>query len=644
MLKLMRNFVTSWVGMLVLALAVGSMAIVFGQSGSMSGGGSEREIVLATIGKQAITDRQYMAAVERIVSREREENPDLDIPTFLQSGGGDMVLQQMIVSEALKLFASQNGVTVSKRLVDGEIASIPAFQVNGEFNEDNFRRLIAEQNISEGELRDSIAQDVVRRQLLQPVIAGMRLPDSAAQHYARMLLEQRAGQILAIPSMLMPDPGKPTDAQLDAFYKKHADAYTIPERRAFRYADISAAGLTDRAKPDAAEVRKYYDDNPGEFGGLETRDVQQIMLPDMDAAKAFVARLEGGTPFVAAAREKGFSAADVTITAASKDDLTKRLDADAADAAFALAAKAVSEPLPSGFGVRVIQINAVHPPRAQPFASVAEQITAELTQERLLDLLADMVNDAEDRLDEGQSLADVAQTLSLAVQTEAPVTRDGRRFDAEYQMTSVDLPVAARVFELSSEEGPRVIEVDEGHYALVEVMDVVRPTLVPLDHVRNELMLHWSLDARSAEARKVADGIAKALDDGQSLNSALAGRRLPPVENLTVRRLELTQMLSQNQPVPPPVLTLLNIPEGKTKVVAAPDEQGWFVVRVDKVTAGSDEEITPLADGLRQALGRDAGNELAEAFIRTVERSAKVVRRPEAVQAVNARMSGVYED
>ena len=644
MLQLMRRFVSSWAGILVLVVAVGAMAIVFGQTGGPGGSSSERETVLATVGKTGITDRQYYAAIDRVVAREREQNPGINNAAFLQAGGGEMVLQQMIISEALKAYADANGIVVSRRLVDGEIASIPAFQLNGEFNEATFRRLLDEQNISEAELRDSIAQDLIRRQLLQPVIAGIGVPGLIAENYARMFLEQRQGDILPVPSMLMPDPGKPSDKQLQEFHQNHRDAYTIPERRAFRYAEISAASLSARATPTAEEVRQYYDSHPGEFGGLETREVQQIVLPDAAAARAFVEKVRAGTAFADAAREAGFSARDTAVGTVSEAELAQQLDEAAADAAFALTANSVSDPLPTDFGQRVVHVGAIHPPQAQPFAAVSARIATQLSQSKLHELMSDMVNDAEDRIDDGQSFADVAKAFSLTVQTEAPVTSDGRRFDSEYQVSTVELPILDRVFELDPLEGPRAVQIDDEHYALVEVTDVIAPELVPLDKIRDDVAAQWVLDARARAARAEAEAIIKALNEGQDLARVVAGRKLPPAEALAVRRLELSQMLSQGQQVPPPVMMLLNVPAGKAHLVEAPDGQGWFVVRVNEVQAGADADAKALAENLRQALAQEAGNELAESFLRTIERSAKVVRQPDALKAVNARLTGAFED
>ena len=303
MLNSMRKSATTWVGIPILGLAIGAMVFTMFQPQGPLVSSEASGSVAATVGKGAILDSEYSSAVERAAQREREQQPEMTTARFLDAGGGGMVLEQLIRGKALDSFGAANGMVVSRRMIDGEIASIPAFQLNGRFDDATFRNILAEQRISEQELRQSISTDLLQRQLLQPVMLGAHVPQAMAERYALLLLEQRKGEILPIPAAIMPDPGKPTDAQLQAFHDSHKAAYTIPERRAFRFAEIDDAALIARAKPDAAAIRAYYDQHPAEFGGVERRDVRQIVLSDEAKAKAFIAKVRGGTDFLKAAAD-----------------------------------------------------------------------------------------------------------------------------------------------------------------------------------------------------------------------------------------------------------------------------------------------------------------------------------------------------
>lgn len=640
MLQLLRKSVSSWVGILILAVALGALVFTLFQPNTPGGAPGQSGSVLAVVGDGAIRESDYLGAVDRAVSRERERAPQLTNPEFIAAGGGEMVLQQLIAGKAMNAFGAKNGMVISRRMIDGEIASIPAFQVNGKFDDATFRRLIGQQRISEAEIRDSIATDLMRRQLLQPAVSGTTVPRSMAEPYAALLLEQRRGVILPVPSASMPDPGKPTDEQLKAFHAENKAVYTVPERRAFRFAEIDGGMLMEKAKPSPEAVRKYYDENPMEFGGLETRDIRQIVLPDEARAKAFVASVRGGTPFAVAAEAEGYGEADITLGTLTQDATAQQLNPDAAKAAFALKPGAVSDPVQSSFGWHVVEVRAVHPPKPQPFPAVAAGIEKKMIDEKLADLMAETVAGAEDKLAEGQSLADVAKTLGAAVQTSPALTADGRLFDDSYAATRVDQPLLPKAFAADLSEGPQVVELEGGRHALLEVTDVIPPTLVPIDKIREDVEMAWAIKARSDAAKAEAERIAAAASKGEMLQQATAGKRLPAPQALTVRRLELTQMAQQGQQVPPPVVMLLNTPKGQARVIPAPGGQGWFVVKVEDVVPGNIAEAPQLTDAVRQSLVRDAGSEMAESFVRSIERDVGVVRKPDAVKAVNRRLTG----
>ena len=643
MLQFLRKSVSSWVGILILGLALGALVFTLFQPNAPGGSGQSGQ-VLATVGDKAVTESDYLRTVDRVVNRERQRTPTLTNPDFIGAGGGDMVLRQLVSGKAMQAFAAANGMAISRRMVDGEIASVPAFQLNGKFDDGTFRRLLAEQRLSEAELRDSIEQDLLRRQLIQPVLAGTTIPRGMAEPFAQLLLEVRRGSILPIPSASMPDPGKPTDAQLAAFHAENKAAYTLPERRAFRFAEFDGALVAEKAKPTAAEVRKYYDDNIADFGGAEIRAVRQVVLRDEAKAKAFVAGVRGGKSFNDAAAAEGFSAIDTDLGDQTAAGLADAVNPQVSKAAFALKQGGVSDPVQSDLGWHILEVTRVSPAAPRPFETVSAQIEQKLGSERAADLLAEAIASAEDKLTGGESLADVAKGLGLPVQTSPALAADGRLFDANYQVSRLEQPLLPKVFEAEVSEGPQVVELGQNRFALLEVTELVAPELVPLAKIRADVEAAWAVKARSDAARAEAERIAAAIGKGETLAQATAGKTLPPAQALSIRRLELTQMSQQGQQVPPPVLMMLNTPKGQARVLPAPQGQGWFVVKVDEVVPGDVTQAPQLVDAVRQSLVREGGEEVADSFVRAIEQSVGVVKKPEAVKAVNRRLTGAIAE
>ena len=142
MLQFLRKSVSSWVGILILGLALGALVFTLFQP-TAPGGPAQSGQVLATVGDRVVTESDYLTLVDRAVNRERQRTPTITNPDFIGAGGGEMVLQQLIASKAMQSFAKANAMAISRRMVDGEIASVPAFQLNGKFDDGTFRRLLA---------------------------------------------------------------------------------------------------------------------------------------------------------------------------------------------------------------------------------------------------------------------------------------------------------------------------------------------------------------------------------------------------------------------------------------------------------------------------------------------------------------------
>ena len=265
MLSVFRRFIRSKFGAIFAILFLGVIAGAFilgdlssGRYGTSMGGGG----TAAKAGGEKLSQNELQDRVQRVFENARRSNPGLQIAQFFAQGGGTQVYDQLVASLTLKAFADDQGVHVSKRLVDAQIAQIPAFQdAAGNFSQDNFRQLLIRERLTEQSLRDDISREILQRQLLGPIGLGVKLSDSLVLPYASLLLEARQGTVAAIPAIAFLDDKNPTDAQLADYYKRSADRYTIPEQRRIRYALIDAERFAQASQPSDAEIAAAYNQN-----------------------------------------------------------------------------------------------------------------------------------------------------------------------------------------------------------------------------------------------------------------------------------------------------------------------------------------------------------------------------------------------
>src|SRR3546814_3389360 len=132
---------------------------------------------LSEIGLGELRDRVRLA-----YDQARQDQPTLTMAAFVESGGLDQVLNQLIEGEAFEQYANELGFGVSKRLVDGRIADLPVFAgVSGRFDQARFESFLRQNNLTEAPPPRDIPQQLLVEQFAAPVGRMPRVSQAMAQ-------------------------------------------------------------------------------------------------------------------------------------------------------------------------------------------------------------------------------------------------------------------------------------------------------------------------------------------------------------------------------------------------------------------------------------------------------------------------------
>ncbi len=645
MLSIFRRGIVS--KLMLVILAIGLFAIVvtgFGTDGAGGLGGvsGAPTQTLASVGGEEVTSAELTQQINRQLARARQQQPELDMGTFLRTGAFEEILRQLISQKALTAFADANGMTASKKMIDAEIASIPAFRnLAGQFDQQTFLAALRQEEITEDQLRRDLAASLLQRQILVPVGAAAQVPQGLALQYASLLLEQRSGTVGLVPTGAMGAGREPTDAEVAAFYRENSARYVIPERRVLRYALIGPEQVAAAAQPNDAEIQAAYNAAQDRYGAKETRTLSQVVLPDQAAARAFSAKLAAGTSFEQAAAQAGFSAGDIAVGQQTKAEFA-RLTSDAvANAAFGAARGAVTPPLQSPLGWHIVRVDAINRTAATPLAAARPEIQAQISQRKRTEALGNLVTRVEDALGEGSSFEEVARANGLGVQETPPLTAAGAQPGvAGWRPPAEVLPLLKSGFDMSPDEDPTVETIDGGQrFAVLAVSRVIPAAPPPLAQIRNIVKADLVAKRAADRARAVATALAAKINAGVPAAQAFAQADvgLPPLQTVKARRLEIAR---PNQPIPPPLAMLFSLPRGKARLVAAPNGQGWFVVHLQTIVPGDARTAPQLVQATRSQFQQFIGQEYADQFTRSIEKGLEVERDEEAIAALKRQLLG----
>lgn len=643
MISFFRRALSSWIilGLLGLVLIAFIVTGVNGPS-SMGGGAVDGGATVAKAGKIKISAIDLSRRMQNQFDSIRREQPTLEPKAFVAAGGFDQVTDALISARALDAWGHAHGFAISKRLVDAEIAGIPAFRdvVTGQFDEKRMRGLLAQQRISERDLRNDIASDLLRSQVLTPVAAGLPVPLSLAKPYANLLVELRTGQVGIIPLAAVADVRPPSDTEIAAAYKANIAAYTRPETRILRYALFGPADVAAKSKPSDAEVTAYYQGNAANYAAHETRSLSQVIVPTEAAAKAIAAKAAAGSSLAAAATQAGLEAS--TLANQTQADYAKTANAQIAQAVFAAARGALVGPLKGAFGWYVVKIDAVTGTPARTIEQVRGEIVDTLTKQKAETALSDFASSIDDAIDDGSSFDEVAKSNNLTVMTTPPILSSGAAPDLPEWKAPPELPALLRSgFEASSDDKPVVETVIKGQqFAILSVKQIIPPAPLPLARVRDAVARDIVVARTRERARALAADVTAKVNKGMPLAAAMAatGVKLPPVQPASARQIDLSRI--DPKQVPPPVRALFDMKRGQAKFMPADNGGAYFVVVLANIEAGDFTIYPGLVENTRGELSQATSSELAEQFMRAVQKDVGVKRNADAIAQVKRQFSG----
>ncbi|MFC4526794.1 SurA N-terminal domain-containing protein [Dyella halodurans] len=621
MLQAIRNKLHGWPSVVILGICVFAISF-FGIESYFS---SRTDTYVAMVGKHEISQQQYQQRMNELRQRAMAQQGDHFDPTiFEQPEAKRQVLQQLIDEQVLLQANDKLGMRVSDIAVRDLIAGIQAFQVNGQFDANTYRAVLAAQNKSPGMFENDVRASLETSLLPEAIAATTFVTDADMDRYLALRAQRRDLRWFAVPRPALTDT-QVTDAQLEAFYKEHQADFMNPEQVSLKFIEVNGADLKLDAQPSEDDLKKRYEDEKQRFVQPEQRLVSHILInvpknATPDQQKAALARAE---KIASEATPEDFA----KLAEQNSDDLgSKRAGGDlgwlekgvtnpAFDTAlFALQKGQVSKPVLSDEGYHVLWLRDVRSGQAKPFAEVRDQIAKDYLateRDRRFSELAGKLTDQ--TYQNPSSLEPAAQALTLPIQTTGLVSRKG----GEGLLANPKLVEAAFSDDvLTQGNNSGLLDLGSNHAVVIRVDKHVPAAARPLAEVRDQVRQKILDERIVAEALKRADGLLERLQKGEDMQAVAAstGAALQTVPEAVRVQQELpAEVLDQAFLLPHPAA-------GKAQFARVQMRDGSFaVVAVDKVQDGDLSKVTPeqrtmLRSQMAQAYGAIATHEFIEAL------------------------------
>ena len=601
-------------GMLIASFAVWGIGDIFRTPAQVR--------AVAEVGEQPIHQQDYVRALRREINRiGRRFGAQLEIDQARALGIPDQVLSQMIGRALFDQKAAGMNMLVTDAQVRRLVHREPAFQNSlGEFDRNRFDQQLRNMGMGEGEYIETLRRDITRQQIAGAVSEAVAAPRQLAEALYRYREERRVARVLIVPNASITELPAPDPAALEAFHTEFSDRFMAPERRGVTLIQLRVEDLAAETTVSETKLREEFEARFEDFVTPEKRTIEQIVLDDEETAREAETRLNGGVDFATVARELT-GAPPENLGATEKEELLPEL----ADAAFALEARAVSDPLESPRGWLILRVVNIEPPKEPTFAEVRERLARDIAMDLAVESRDSIANQLDDDLAAGATLEEAGRSLGLALRYIDAIDRQGKTPAGE---PVEDLPPGRFLevaFETEAGTESLLTEFGSGDYFILRVDGVTPAQLRPLDEVREQVIELWRAAQRANLAREKAEALAERAKVGNELETLAAEAGLVVSTTAPITRFETAPART---PSPTLASKLFRIRPGEVTTATAP--VGHIVAKLIEIRpadpAANADAVAAVKEGLTGALQGD----LLEQFITTL--------RAEYGVTVNERM------
>ena len=561
---------------------------------------------VARVAGRDIMQSEWDALHKQEVDRMRAQMPGID-PKLLDSPQARYTALEALVRErVLSEAADKARLAPSDGRLARELEQNPTIAAlrrpDGTLDMERYKQLVGAQGMSPEMFEARVRADLAARQVVNGVVGSGLVAPVVADVTLGAFFERREIQVARFAPADFASKVSPTDAELDAYYKEHANQYQAPEQASIEYVVLDLDAVKKGLVLNEADLKTYFEQNASRLSDKEERRASHILIAVPKTAKeeerkAGRARAE---ELLAQVKKAPNTFADVAKKNSQDPGSAVRggdLDFFARgamvkpfeDAVFAMQKGEISKVVESDFGYHVIMLTDIKGAKQRSFEEMRPELEAELKKQQAQRKFAEVAETFTNGVyEQSDGLKPVADKLKLEVKT---ANNLGRKPAEGTTGVLANPKLLAAIFSADSLQKKRnteAVETAPNQLVSARVTNYVAARTLPLEDVKAKVR-EAVVAAKSAEmARK--EGAAKL----EAWKAAPASASLP--EAIVVSR-------DQPQKQPSQVVTAaLRADASKLPAFVGVDlgEQGYAVAKVLKTMPRAAPEATALKQDREQ--------------------------------------------
>jgi peptidyl-prolyl cis-trans isomerase D len=512
-------------------LIFGAIIVVFifwggDTGGDKSAGGS----VVAIVNNETIAYKDYIDIYKRQVEYYRntlkdEFTDEMASGLNLRGTALNIIINRVLAIQDAEL----RGIRASDEEVQAYISGMPAFLVDGRFNQEQYFKILNANRIDPAVFERSIAYDMVAEKMRDSIVSGITVTDMEVRDAYFKGNRRIELEYITVDSASFEDKVEVTDDEGREYLAKNSSEFFVPLKIKASYAHAEFAGFEARAKVSEEEILEYYKANPVQFERPAEVSAAHILIrPDYkvtDKAKAdsaakskaegILKKIKGGEKFEALALkfsdDPGSASAGGDLGWFKRGVMLKRFE----EAAFSLNPGEVSGVVRTEFGYHIIKMAKRREAGLVPLKKVRGSIKARLKAESGRAQAETVISGFQGPFIGAQSEQDLKKIVGDIPGVTLTTTPEFYEDDKE-EFLAVTPRLRDIIFTMDEGDVTRPVEVDGGFY-IVKIVRRINPHVPEFSLVSAEVSRRVKLLKSMAMAGKEADTFLKNIKGGEGL-------------------------------------------------------------------------------------------------------------------------------
>ena len=511
MLRLMRDYATSWLIKIILGAIV--VVFVFWGVGSFR---NRKSNVIASVNGEAVSFEEYRSTYHNLLEQMRQrfgDNLNEEVLKMLQLD--QQALDQLIEQRLLMQEVARLDLRVTDEEVVRAIQNISSFQTNGVFDSRLYTTVLNYNRLTPENFEAAQKQRLLIEKLRTYLFSNSHVSENEVREYYNW-----KNVTVSIDYVLF-DPEtyqdiELTDEALETYFNDHKEAYKTDPLLKVNYLRFDPQTYMTEVQLSAEDIEPYYFDNKEKFATPKTVEARHILFK-VDA--------EAPGDVVDAAREKAQEVLDLVrkgedfasmakqysegpskenggqLGAFKKEDMV----APFSEKAFSMEQGEVSEPVRTQFGWHLIKVEKVNEASVQSLEDATKTIQKTLTDDQAKALAYDKAEAFYETTLEGDLLAEVGNEMGLEVKTTGLFSMVGPEKEVNNPKAFADAAFALSVNQISE-----IQDFDDGFYIL-QVIESIPGKIPELAAVRDAVTVDLMKEKQAALAEEKAKALLAVL-------------------------------------------------------------------------------------------------------------------------------------